>query len=61
VLGLRWLVALHDERDELIEPVLTSELGRLSPATARTLLRLLRAHGTAREALAEHRLLRGRG
>ena len=29
----------------LVEPLLTSELGRLSPASARSLLRLVRAHG----------------
>ncbi len=45
VLALRWLVAGPQERDALIEPVLTSELGRLSPASVRTLLRLARAHG----------------
>ena len=41
-----------EERDALAEPVLTSELGGLSPASARTLLRLVRAHGLpARESL----------
>jgi superfamily I DNA/RNA helicase/RecB family exonuclease len=57
VLALRWLVAGPQERDALIEPVLTSELGRLSPASVRTLLRLARAHGRPpREALALHDL-----
>jgi superfamily I DNA/RNA helicase len=57
VLALRWLVAGPQERDALIEPVLTSELGRLSPASVRTLLRLARAHGRPpREALAMHDL-----
>ncbi len=53
VLALRWLVAGPHERDALIEPILTSELGRLSPASVRTLLRLARAHGRPpRDALA---------
>ncbi|HKX33711.1 MAG TPA: ATP-dependent DNA helicase [Actinomycetota bacterium] len=57
VLALRWLVAGPQERDALIEPVLTSELGRLSPASVRTLLRLARAHGRPpRDALAMHDL-----
>jgi superfamily I DNA/RNA helicase len=43
VLALRWLVANEDERNELIEPVLTSELGCISPAAARALLREARA------------------
>lgn len=41
-LALRW-VARPLERDVLAEPVLTSELGGLSPATARSLLRRARA------------------
>ncbi|HEU4832672.1 MAG TPA: ATP-dependent DNA helicase [Actinomycetota bacterium] len=57
VLALRWLVAGPQERDALIEPVLTSELGRLSPASVRSLLRLARAHGRPpRDALAMHDL-----
>jgi superfamily I DNA/RNA helicase len=40
VLALRWLAGSEDERSELIEPLLTSELVRLSPAAARGLLRL---------------------
>jgi superfamily I DNA/RNA helicase len=40
VLALRWLVASDDERNGLIEPVLTSDLVRLSPAAARGLLRV---------------------
>src|SRR5215216_5997405 len=57
VLALKWLVAGPQERDALIEPVLTSELGRLSPASVRTLLRLARAHGRPpRDALAMHDL-----
>lgn len=43
VLALRWLIANDDKRDELIEPMLTSELGGLSPASARALLREARA------------------
>ena len=57
VLALRWLVAGPQERDALVEPILTSELGRLSPASVRTLLRLARAHGRPpRDALAMHDL-----
>lgn len=57
VLALRWLVAGPQERDALIEPILTSELGRLSPASVRTLLRLARAHGRPpRDALRMHEL-----
>ncbi len=43
-LALRW-VARPIERDALAEPMLTSELGGLSPATARGLLRAARAEG----------------
>ena len=43
VLALRWLVATPDERAELIEPLLTSDLVRLSPAAARGLLRVAHA------------------
>jgi superfamily I DNA/RNA helicase/RecB family exonuclease len=51
VLALRW-VARPLERDALAEPVLVSELGGLSPASARSLLRRARASGLApREAL----------
>jgi superfamily I DNA/RNA helicase len=45
VLALRWIAASADERDALAGPLLVSELGRLSPASARALLRLVRAHG----------------
>jgi superfamily I DNA/RNA helicase/RecB family exonuclease len=59
VLALRWIAGGLDERDALVEPVLTSELGGLSPASARTLLRQVRAHGLApREAL-DHAELAG--
>ena len=52
VLALRWIAGGPDERDALVEPVLASELGGLSPASARALLRQVRAHGLApREAL----------
>ncbi|HJU57820.1 MAG TPA: ATP-dependent DNA helicase [Actinomycetota bacterium] len=52
LLAFHWVVAGPEERDALIEPVLTSELGGLSPAGAKTLLREVRAHGlTPREAL----------
>jgi superfamily I DNA/RNA helicase len=40
VLALRWLVATADERVDLVEPLLTSDLVRLSPAAARGLLRV---------------------
>ncbi|MGZ5291197.1 MAG: ATP-dependent helicase [Actinomycetota bacterium] len=43
-LALRW-IARPLERDVLAEPILTSELGGLSPATARSLLRRARAAG----------------
>jgi superfamily I DNA/RNA helicase len=39
LLALRWLVADEARRSELIEPLLTSEVVGLSPATARGLLR----------------------
>ncbi|MFB3738056.1 MAG: UvrD-helicase domain-containing protein [Candidatus Velamenicoccus archaeovorus] len=52
VLALRWIASSPERRDDLIEPVLTSELGNLSPASARALLRLTRADGRRpREAL----------
>ena len=52
LLALRWLHAGDEERDDLIEAVLVSELGGLSPASARGLLRSARADGrAAREAL----------
>jgi len=44
-LALRW-IARPAERDVLVEPVLTSELGRLSPATARGLIRAARGAGS---------------
>jgi superfamily I DNA/RNA helicase len=40
VLALRWLAASEDERNGLVESVLTSDLVRLSPAAARGLLRV---------------------
>ena len=45
VLALRWIVADPDRRDDMVESVLTSELGGISPAAARSLLRLARAGG----------------
>jgi superfamily I DNA/RNA helicase/RecB family exonuclease len=52
VLALRWLVASDDERIGLIESVLTSDLVRLSPGSARGLLRLAHARtGTVARAL----------
>jgi superfamily I DNA/RNA helicase len=43
VLALRWLVANPDERAELVESLLTSDLVRLSPAAARGLIRVAHA------------------
>jgi superfamily I DNA/RNA helicase len=43
VLALRWLVAGPDERDELTEGLLTSEIGGVAPASARAMLRIARA------------------
>jgi superfamily I DNA/RNA helicase/RecB family exonuclease len=43
-LALRW-VARHVERDGLVEPLLTSDLAGLSPASARALVRGARAAG----------------
>jgi superfamily I DNA/RNA helicase/RecB family exonuclease len=43
VLALRWLVADDPQREELVEPLLTSDVVGLSPATARGLLRTARA------------------
>jgi len=44
VLALRW-IARPDQRDALVEPVLTSELARLAPAEARGLVRATRGAG----------------
>ncbi len=44
VLAFRWIVR-PDQRDELIESVLTSDLARLTPAAARALVRRTRASG----------------
>ncbi|MGE5460345.1 MAG: ATP-dependent helicase [Solirubrobacterales bacterium] len=53
LLALRWLRARNEERDEMVEAVLCSELGGLSPASARGLLRAARAEGRPpRDALA---------
>jgi superfamily I DNA/RNA helicase/RecB family exonuclease len=52
VLALRWLVADAAKREELIEPLLTSDVVGLSAATARGALRLARAtHGSIADAL----------
>jgi len=45
VLALRWIAADADRRDDLVEAVLASDLGGLSPASARSLLRATRASG----------------
>ncbi len=45
VLALRWIAADPDRRDDLVEAVLASDLGGLSPASARSLLRATRAAG----------------
>jgi superfamily I DNA/RNA helicase len=44
VLALRW-IARPEQRDALIEPLLTSELARLAPAAARGLVRSARTAG----------------
>ncbi|TMK85918.1 MAG: ATP-dependent helicase, partial [Actinobacteria bacterium] len=44
VLALKWL-ARPEDRGELVEAILVSELGRLSPATARSLVRAALAAG----------------
>jgi superfamily I DNA/RNA helicase/RecB family exonuclease len=53
VLALRWIVAGPETRDELAEVVLTSELGGIAPASARSLLRLTRARGLPTSAALE--------
>jgi superfamily I DNA/RNA helicase len=45
ILALRWVVSDAGRRDDMVESVLTSELGGISPAAARSLLRLARAEG----------------
>src|SRR2546427_10907914 len=49
VLGLGW-ISRRRHREALVEALLTSELARLSPATARSLLRTVRADGSPAEA-----------
>ncbi len=44
VLAFRWIVR-PDQRDDLVESLLTSELARLTPAAARALVRTTRASG----------------
>jgi superfamily I DNA/RNA helicase len=52
VLALRWLTADADVREQLVESVLTSDLVRLSPASARGLMRASQAvDGTVATAL----------
>ncbi len=52
VLALRWLVADAARRDELIEPLLTSDVVGLSPAAARGLIRLATSTGPTPRAAA---------
>jgi superfamily I DNA/RNA helicase/RecB family exonuclease len=52
VLALRWLVAEPARREELIEPLLTSDVVGLSPAAARGLIRLARTTGPSPRAAA---------
>ncbi len=52
VLALRWLVADAARREELIEPLLTSDVVGLSPAAARGLMRLAKTTGEAPRAAA---------
>lgn len=54
VLALRWLVAEQPEREELVEPLLTSAAVGLSPAAARGLLRTAKAKGGTVAAAFEH-------
>jgi superfamily I DNA/RNA helicase/RecB family exonuclease len=53
VLALRWLAGSADNT-ELIEPVLTSDLARLSPAVARGLMRVAQTRGGSAAAALEH-------
>jgi superfamily I DNA/RNA helicase/RecB family exonuclease len=53
VLALRWLAGRTDKA-ELIEPVLTSDLARLSPAVARGLMRVAQARAGSVVAALEH-------
>ncbi|MEP6759445.1 MAG: ATP-dependent DNA helicase [Actinomycetota bacterium] len=52
VLALRWLVADAPRREELVEPLLTSDVVGLSPAAARGLIRLAKSTGPAPRAAA---------
>lgn len=52
LLALRWL-AHRDDPDSLIEPILTSDLAGLSPASARGLVRLAKAAGQPQRAALE--------
>ena len=52
VLALRWLVADAPRREDLIEPLLTSDVVGLSPAAARGLIRLAKSTGPAPRAAA---------
>ena len=52
VLALRWLVADPPRREELIEPLLTSDVVGLSPAAARGLIRVAKSTGPAPRAAA---------
>jgi superfamily I DNA/RNA helicase len=53
VLALHWIVAGPEARDGLAEVVLTSELGGIAPAAARSMLRLARARGLPASAALE--------
>lgn len=53
VLALRWIISDAAHRATLAEPLLSSELGRMSPASARSFLRLVRAYGRDRGAALE--------
>jgi len=52
VLALRWLIADAAQRDELIEPLLTSDVVGLSPAAARGVIRLAKTTGAGPRAAA---------
>jgi len=47
VVALRWIASDLEWRDEHAEVVMTSELGGVAPAAARSLLRIARAHGVS--------------
>src|SRR5207302_976533 len=53
LLALRWL-ARNEDRDALVEPILTSDLAGLSPAAARGLVRAAKVAGQPQWAALQH-------